>query len=157
MHSRAQPKGNSVGYIAATFDDMTLVLDQDEAEAVKDTEDLGSEGFTDASNRLVVVEHDGESVPVFRLSRTFQPEDGASRAFVLIAKAGNERLGLMCDNVRTIRTNQVRLEQLPACMQTAATHAISIAHLQDAIGFHCPADVLMQMTYTQQTDRHGDR
>lgn len=157
MKSRAQPERAGAGYIAATFDDVTLVLDQDEAEAVIDTNDLGSEGFTDSANRLVVVEHNDESVPVVRLSNIFQRQDGKTRAFVLIAHTSHYRLGLMCDVVRTVAATKVRLEPLPACMQTPATLAISVAHLQDGIGFHCSAEALAQMTRTNQVDDDGDR
>jgi hypothetical protein len=155
--SRPQPNRGGGSYIAATFDGMTLVLNQDEAEAVKDTSDLGEEGFTDTANRLVVVEHDGESIPVFRLSGAFEPEDGPTRAFVLIARTGNERIGLMCDDVRTLAAAKVRLEALPPCMQSAATRPISIAHLQEGIGFHCAAAALTKLTSLQTEERNGYR
>jgi CheW-like domain len=157
MSSRVQPKVTGGSYIAATFDGMTLVLDQDGAEAVKDATDLGAEGFTDAANRLVVVEHEGESIPVFRLSGTFEPTDGPTRAFVLIARTGDQRIGLMCDEVRTVAAAKVRLEALPLCMQTAATLPISIAYLQDTVGFHCPAAALTQLTSANMEESHGYR
>jgi len=153
MDSRAQPERSSAGYVAATFDGLTLVMDQADVREVREAAPAGGEdamGFT-------TFEYDGMLAPVYRLSRSFHHESGHARMFVLIAKANDEPFGLACDTVRTLAMARVRLEALPDAMHCAETANISIAHLPDGIGFHCPASVVATLVMSGIEALHGDR
>ena len=157
MRSRAQPDRVEAGYVTATFDGMTLVLPVHDAPAVKDTDELGGIHADLNSMGFGTLEYDGQLVPLYRLSKSLRPEPGPMRPFVLIALTGKEPFGLLCDKVRTVPQNKVRLETLPACMQHAGTTDISVAHLPDGVGFHCPGRALSNITIANLERSRGDR
>ncbi len=153
MSSRAQRDPPHAGYVAATFDGLTLVMDQADVPEVRGTIDPGA---GDAMG-LATLEVDGLLAPVYRLSKSLRHKSGPAREFVLVAKSGDEPYGLACDNVRTFVTARVRLEALPASMHSAETANISIAHLPDGVGFHCPASVLATLVMSDLEALHGKR
>ncbi|MFM9888504.1 MAG: hypothetical protein ACKVQT_36225 [Burkholderiales bacterium] len=157
MSSRAQPDRADAGYVAVTFDGTTLVLDMHDAPAVKDTDELGGEHADVSAMGFGTLEHDGQLVPLYRLSKALRPEPGPMRPFVLIALAGKEPFGLLCDNVRTIPGKKVQFQPLPISMQHAGTRDISIAYLPDGVGFHCPGRALSNMTIANLEKSRGDR
>ncbi|MFN0305347.1 MAG: hypothetical protein ACKVQU_33925 [Burkholderiales bacterium] len=157
MNSRAQPDRAEAGYVAVTFDGMTLVFPVHDAPAVKDTDELGGIHADVGAMGFGTLEHDGQLVPLYRLSKSLHPEPGPMRPFVLIALAGKEPFGLLCDKVRTVPRNKVRSEPLPACMQSAGTLDIAIAELPDGVGFHCPGRALSSIAIANLERSRGDR
>ncbi len=153
MNSRAQPERSNAGYVAATFDGLTLVMDQADVPEVREAAAAGGE----EAMGLTTLEYDGLLAPVYRLSRSLHHESGPAREFILIAKADDEPFGLACDKVRTFAAARVRLEALPSSMYCAETANISIAHLPDGIGFHCPASVVATLVMSGIEALHGDR
>ncbi len=157
MSSRAQPDRAEAGYVAVTFDGITLVLNVRDAPAVKDADDLHDESADVRSMGFGTLEHGGQLVPMYRLSKSLRPEPGPMRPLVLIALAGKEPFGLLCDSVRTVPEKNVQLEPLPACMQHSGTLDISLAHLPDGVGFHCPGRALSNITIANLEHRRGHR
>ncbi len=114
------------GWIACTFDDITLLIPMEDAGTRLDAEDLvpTAEGI-----ELGMLRWDGELWPAYRLDRELVPfawEPGPTSVVLPVCAEGQVR-GLVCDQIGTFdHPVAVTLHAVPGCLREGRSPVIAL-------------------------------
>ena len=114
------------GWIACTFDDVTLLIPMEDAGARADIDDLvpTAEGL-----ELGMLRWQDELWPAYRLDRELSPIawEASRSAVVLPVCANGQARGLVCDQIRSFdHPVAVSLHPVPGCLRGRASPVIAL-------------------------------
>jgi hypothetical protein len=125
-----QPKAIAapLGFVAARFDGVVLLLDQRDVAAVEQMADRQK-----------------SNTAIHALDASLHPVEGIERALFVVLRHEGGDFALACDEVRVYASGKLELHPLPGAMRSAISPIEAWARIADDIAFHCPAGRLARL------------